>query len=71
MQPLEIPIWKREDITMDFITKLPKTTRRVDSIWVIVDRLTKSTHFVPIQESIYEEKLAEIYIIEVVASHGY
>ena len=42
VQPLDISVWKWEDITMDFITKLPRTARGVDSIWVIVDRLTKS-----------------------------
>ena len=52
MQPLDIPLWKWEDITMDFITKLPRTALGVDSIWVIVDRLTKSAYFIPIQESI-------------------
>lgn len=62
MQPLDIPMWKWEDITMDFITKLLMTTRGVDSIWVIVDQLTKSAHFIPIQESILAEKLADIYI---------
>ncbi|CAH1431389.1 unnamed protein product [Lactuca virosa] len=70
MQPLDIPVWKWEDITMDFITKLPRTARGVDSIWVIVDRLTKSAHFIPIQESISAEKLAEIYVREVVACPG-
>ena len=70
MQPLEIPIWKWEDITMDFITKLPRTARIVDSIWVIVDRLTKIAHFIPILESISAEKLAEVYVREVVACHG-
>ena len=70
MQPLDIPLWKWEDITMDFITKLPRTARGVDSIWVIVDRLTKSAHFIPIQESISAEKLADIYIREIVARHG-
>ena len=55
---------------MDFITKLPQKTRGVDSIWDIVDRLTKSTHFIPIQERISTEKLADIYICEVVARHG-
>ena len=49
MQPLDIPVWKWEDITMDFITKFPRTARGVHSIWVIVDRLTKSAHFIPIQ----------------------
>ena len=70
MQPLDIPLWKWEDITMDFITKLPRTARGMDSIWVIMDRLTKSAHFIPIQENISAEKLADIYIREVVARHG-
>ena len=55
---------------MDFIIKLPRTARGVDAIWVIVDRLTKSPRFIPIQESISTEKLAEIYVREVVARHG-
>ena len=49
MQPLDIVVWKWEDITMDFITKHPKITHGVDTIWVIVDRLTKSAHFITIQ----------------------
>ena len=52
---------------MDFITKLPRTARRVESIWVIVDRFTKSAHFIPIQESLSTEKLAEIYVRKIVA----
>ena len=55
---------------MDFITKLPRTVHRVDSIWVIVDRLTKSVHFIMIQESISMNKLADIYFREVVTRHG-
>ena len=55
---------------MDFITKLPCTTHRVHSIWVIVDQLNKSEHFIPIQESMFSEKLNDIYIREVVAQHG-
>ena len=55
---------------MDFITKLTRTAQGVDSIWAIVDRLTKSAHFIPIQESISTEKLADIYIREVVDRHG-
>ena len=54
---------------MDFITKLPRTAHRVNSIWVIVDRLTKSAHFISIQESISDEKLAEIYVRGVVTQH--
>ncbi|GJZ48826.1 putative reverse transcriptase domain-containing protein [Tanacetum coccineum] len=50
VQP-EIPMWKWERITMDFITKLPKTLNRHDTIWVIVDRLTKSAHFIPTRET--------------------
>nr|GEW67111.1 reverse transcriptase domain-containing protein [Tanacetum cinerariifolium] len=49
VQP-EIPMWKWERITMDFVTKLPKTSNGHDTIWVIVDRLTKSAHFIPTQE---------------------
>ena len=70
MQQLDIPVGKWEEITMDFITMLPRTSRGVDLIWVIMDRLTKSTHFIPIQESILVEKLAEIYVQQVVARHG-
>ena len=51
LQPLEIPEWKWEHITMDFITKLPKTRRGYDAIWVVVDHLTKSAYFLAIKES--------------------
>ncbi|GJU46097.1 putative reverse transcriptase domain-containing protein [Tanacetum coccineum] len=68
--PLEIPVWKWEKITMDLITKLPKTPRQCDAIWVIVDRLTKSAIFLPIKESMSSEALAELYLREVVARHG-
>lgn len=70
LQPLEVPEWKWEHITMDFITKLPRTARGVDAIWVIVDRLTKSAHFLAISESSSAEKLAELYVREVVSRHG-
>ena len=55
---------------MDFITRLPRTARGVDVVWVIVDKLTKSAHFILISESIFVEKLADIYIREVVARNG-
>lgn len=70
MEPLGVPILKWKEITMDFFTKLPQTTCRVDLICVMMDRLTKSTHFIPVQESISAEKLANIYIREVVARNG-
>ncbi|KAL4585882.1 hypothetical protein LXL04_010509 [Taraxacum kok-saghyz] len=70
LQPLEIPEWKWEHLTMDFITKLPRTTRGADTIWVVVDRLTKSAHFLAIKESSSAEKLAEIFVREIVTLHG-
>ncbi|GKE27598.1 putative reverse transcriptase domain-containing protein [Tanacetum coccineum] len=67
---LEIPEWKLEKITMDFVTKLPKTANGYDTIWVIVDRLTKSAHFLPMRENDPMEKLMKLYIKEVVTRHG-
>ncbi|GKC33776.1 putative reverse transcriptase domain-containing protein [Tanacetum coccineum] len=69
VQP-EIPQWKWDNITMDFITKLPKTSQGYDTIWVIVDRLTKSAIFVPMRETDPMEKLAKMYLKEVVTRHG-
>ncbi|GJU50285.1 putative reverse transcriptase domain-containing protein [Tanacetum coccineum] len=69
VQP-EIPIWKWERITMDFITKLPKTSNRHDTIWVIVDRLTKSAHFIPTRATDSMETLTRLYIKEIVSRHG-
>ncbi|KAD6118950.1 hypothetical protein E3N88_10221 [Mikania micrantha] len=66
----EIPQWKWEQIAMDFITKLPRTSSGHDSIWVIIDRLTKSAHFLPIRETYKMEKLARLYIDEIVVRHG-
>ncbi|KAI3686167.1 hypothetical protein L1987_79840 [Smallanthus sonchifolius] len=66
----EIPVWKWENLAMDFITKLPRTSSGYDSIWVIIDRLTKSAHFLPIREDFKVEKLARIYIDEIVSRHG-
>ncbi|GJY88493.1 retrotransposon protein, putative, ty3-gypsy subclass [Tanacetum coccineum] len=69
VQP-EIPQWKWENITMDFVTKLPKTAAGQDTIWVIVDRLTKSAHFLPMREDDTLEKLTRQYLKEVVSRHG-
>ncbi|GJV16177.1 putative reverse transcriptase domain-containing protein [Tanacetum coccineum] len=62
--------WKWEKIAMDFITKLPRSSSSHDTIWVIVDRLTKSAHFLAIREDYSMEKLARLYIDEIVARHG-
>ncbi|GKD07727.1 putative reverse transcriptase domain-containing protein [Tanacetum coccineum] len=70
LQQPEIPEWKWENITMDFITKLPRTRSRHDAIWVVVDRLTKSAHFLAIRKDYSTEKLARLYTDEIVARHG-
>ncbi|KAL8265734.1 hypothetical protein R6Q59_003078 [Mikania micrantha] len=61
----EIPLWKWEQIAMDFITKLPRTSSGHDTIWVIIDRLTKSAHFLPMRETLTMDKLARVYINEI------
>ncbi|GJX36227.1 putative reverse transcriptase domain-containing protein [Tanacetum coccineum] len=66
----EIATYKWENITMDFVTKLPKTSSGHDAIWVIVDRLTKSAHFLPMKETDSMEKLTRRYLKEVVSRHG-
>ncbi|GJY68626.1 putative reverse transcriptase domain-containing protein [Tanacetum coccineum] len=70
LQQPEIPEWKWDKITMDFITKLPRSKSGHDTIWVIVDRLTKSAHFLAIREDYSTEKLAKIYVDEIVVRHG-
>ncbi|GKC83403.1 putative reverse transcriptase domain-containing protein [Tanacetum coccineum] len=69
VQPM-ILVWKWGNITIDFVTKLPKTTSGQDTIWVIVDRLTKSAHFLPMKETDSMEKLTRQYLKEVVSRHG-
>nr|GFB59791.1 putative reverse transcriptase domain-containing protein [Tanacetum cinerariifolium] len=69
VQP-KIPEWKWDNITMDFVNKLPKSSQGYDTIWVIVDRLTKSAIFTPIRETDPMDKLARIYLKEVVTRHG-
>ncbi|KAJ9563826.1 hypothetical protein OSB04_008986 [Centaurea solstitialis] len=70
LQQPGIPEWKWEQISMDLVTKLPRTAKGHDTIWVIVDRLTKSAHFLPIREDYKMDKLARIYIKEIVTRHG-
>ncbi|GJW37980.1 putative reverse transcriptase domain-containing protein [Tanacetum coccineum] len=69
VQP-EIPQWKWDNITMDFVTKLPKSSQGYDIIWVIVDRLTKFALFLPMRETDPMEKLVRMYLKEVVTRHG-
>ncbi|GJV29447.1 putative reverse transcriptase domain-containing protein [Tanacetum coccineum] len=69
VQP-EIPQWKWDNIMMDFVTKLPKSSQGYDTIWVIVDRLTKSAIFMPMRETDPMDKLARMYLKEVVTKHG-
>ncbi|GKA72481.1 putative reverse transcriptase domain-containing protein, partial [Tanacetum coccineum] len=66
----KIPQWKWDNITMDFVIKLPKSSQGYDTIWVIVDRLTKSAIFTPMREADFMEKLARMYLKEVVTRHG-
>ncbi|GKB54118.1 putative reverse transcriptase domain-containing protein [Tanacetum coccineum] len=70
LQQPEIPEWKWEGIAMDFVTKLPKTSSGHDTIWVIMDRLTKSAHFLPMREDYKMDRLDRLYLNEIVARHG-
>jgi hypothetical protein len=70
LQPLGILEWKCDDISMDFIVGLPMTARKFDSIWVIMDRLSKSAHFIPVNTKYRVEKYAEIYIACVICLNG-
>ena len=70
LQSLPIPQWKWERITMDFVVGLPRCQSGDDTIWVIVDRLTKSAHFLPIKNSDSLDKLAQLYVREIIRLHG-
>nr|GEV73147.1 reverse transcriptase domain-containing protein [Tanacetum cinerariifolium] len=65
-----IPVWKYDNITMDFVTKLPKLSQGLDTIWVIVDLLTKSAHSLTIRENDPTDKLARLYLDKIVMRHG-
>jgi hypothetical protein len=70
LQPLDILEWKWDSISMDFVVGLPRTLKGNYSIWVIIDRLTKSAHFLPIKINSPLNKLAYLYIKEIVRLHG-
>jgi hypothetical protein len=69
LQPLTIPLWKWDDISMDFIVGLPPTARRKDSIWVIVDRMTKTAHFIAVHTTYSIQDYAELYVDQIVRLH--
>jgi hypothetical protein len=70
LQPLKIPEWKWKEIRMDFIVGLPRTQAGYDSIWVIVDRLTKVAHFILVKTTYFGAKLAELYMSRIMCLHG-
>ena len=71
LQPLSILGWKWEEISMDFIIGLPPTQKGFDSIWAIVDRLTKSAHFILVKTNYRPHQYAELYIAQIVRCMGY
>jgi hypothetical protein len=70
LQALQVPEWKWEEIVMDFIVGLPRTQLGYDSIWVIVDRLTKVAHFIPFKTTCSGLQLAELYMSRIVCLNG-
>nr|GEW65457.1 hypothetical protein [Tanacetum cinerariifolium] len=70
LQPLDIPVWKWDEISMDFVMGLPRTQKKNDAIWVVVDRLTKSAHFLPIRKDFLISRLTDIFQQEIVRLHG-
>jgi hypothetical protein len=70
LQPLPIPEWKWDVVTMDFITRLPRTSKQHDSIMVVVDKLTKAAHFIPLKTTHRATDVADIFLKEVARLHG-
>jgi hypothetical protein len=70
LHPLPILEWKCEVVTMDFIIKLPKTTKHHDSILVVVDKLTKVAHFILVKITHKKNNIVDIYMREIVRLHG-
>ncbi|WMV33307.1 hypothetical protein MTR67_026692 [Solanum verrucosum] len=70
LQRMPILEWKWEMIAMDFVVGLPMNLGKFDSIWVVIDRLTKSTHFIPVRIYYNAEQLAKVYVKEIVRLHG-
>ena len=70
LQPLPIPEWKWDHVTMDFVSGLPKSIQGHETIWVIVDRLTKTAHFLPVGQTDSLDSLSRRYVREIVRLHG-
>ena len=70
LQEIQVTTLKRKDINMDFVVGLPRTQKQHDSIWVIVDKLTKSAHFIPVKSTYSVEDYARIFMDEIVCRHG-
>ena len=70
LQSLDVPEWKWDKITMDLVTGLPRTAKGFDTIWVIVDRLTKTTHFLPVRMTYTTAQYARLYLDRIVPMHG-
>ncbi|XP_039004226.1 uncharacterized protein LOC120131271 [Hibiscus syriacus] len=70
LQPIYIPQWNWENVMMDFVIGLPITPNKRDSIWVIVDRLTKLAHFIPVRVDFSIDEYVELYIKEIIRLHG-
>ena len=70
LNPLSIPQWKWDNITMDFVSSFPLTRQKHDSVWVIIDKLTKSVHFIPVRMDYSMDRLVELYVKEILRLHG-
>jgi hypothetical protein len=70
LQPIQIPEWKWEVISMDFITGFPKTIKQHDVIMVVVDKLSKETHFIPIKSTFKSIDIANVFMKEIFKLHG-
>jgi hypothetical protein len=70
LQPLQVPKWKWQEIAIDFIVALPRTQSGYDSIWVIMNRLTKVAHFTPVKTTYSGLQLEELYMSRIVCLHG-
>jgi hypothetical protein len=71
LQPIQIPEWKWEVISMDFIMGLPKTVKQHDAIMVVVDKLSKETHFIPIKSTFKSIDIANVFMKEIFKLHGF